>query len=244
MARMSSPRARLAAVVLAVFLGTALAGCSGNNGADEGDPTSGSSTGDTTSGSTGDTTSGSTDSPSVDPNLTYGLDLPAGVHLTPLGSDLTIGQTARVAWQPDKKTVGVLAITVTRLRKGSLKDFAGFTLDDRTKQSTPYYVDAKVRNIGRSDLGGVATPLYLVDGQDVLVEASTFQSTFKPCAAQPLPGKFKAGASTKVCLVYIAADHGTLRAVSFRPTQEYAPIEWTGPLTTPSVKPTKKPTKN
>jgi hypothetical protein len=227
MTRVSSRWLRLAAVVLAG--GLALAGCGGDNQADLGPTSAGSSSG-----------TSPTFTMTVDPNEAYGLDLPEGVQLTRLGSELKVGQTARVAWQPDKKTVGVIAVTVTRLRRGTLKDFAGFTLDDRTRQSTPYYVDARVRNIGKSDLGGVPTPLYLVDGHDVLVGASTFQSTFKPCAAKPLPDKFKTGASAKVCMVFIAANHGTLKAVSFRPTQDYAPIDWTGTV----VKPTKKPTKN
>jgi hypothetical protein len=161
----------------------------------------------------------------------YGLDLPRGIKLTELGTDLKLGQTARVAWELKEGTAGLAAISVTRLRKGALKDLAGFTLDDRTRKSTPYYVDARVKNIGTVGLGGVATPLYLVDGNDVLVEASSFQSTFAPCAAKPLPEKFPPGAAAKVCLVYIAAERGTLRAVSFRPEQAYAPIEWTGELT-------------
>jgi hypothetical protein len=230
MTRMSSRGLRLAGVVvLAAATGLALTGCGGDKSADS-DPTS-------TGSSSGSSPGSPTYTETVDPNEAYGLNLPTGVQLTPLGSDLKVGQTARVAWQPDKKTVGVLAVKVTKLRQGTLKDFAGFTLDDRTKQSTPYYVDAKVRNIGISDLSGVPTPLYLVDGHDVLVAASTFQSTFKPCAAQPLPEKFKEGATTRVCLVFIAANHGTLKAVSFRPTQDYAPIDWTGSV----VKSTKKP---
>ena len=48
----------------------------------------------------------------------------------------------------------------------------------------------------------------------------------------------RTGATAKVCLVYLAPDKGDLTAVSFRPTQEDAPITWTGELKKP--KPTKK----
>ncbi len=174
---------------------------------------------------------------SVDPNLAYGLDLPAGVHLTRLGSRLKLGETARVAWEPDKNTVGVLAVTVTRLRQGSVEDLDDFILDEAAKQSTPYYVDAEVENIGKTDLGGAATPLYLVNGKDVLVRASKLQGTFAPCAARPLPRQFKPEASAEVCLVYLVANHGTLRSVSFRPKQEYEPISWTGTVAKPTESP-------
>ena len=133
--------------------------------------------------------------------------------------------------------MGVLAVTVTGLRQGSLEDFDDFILDEKAKQSTPYYVDAEVENIGKSDLGGVATAPPLLNGKDVLVRASTFQSTFAPCAAKPLPKKFKPEASTEVCLVFLVANHGTLRAVSFRPRQEYEPISWTGTVTKPTEAP-------
>jgi hypothetical protein len=235
--------ASLAAVVLAGAL--ALAGCGGEEKADN-EPTSTGSSSQPSSDSpsqsptrsqTESTSAEPLKSGSADPNLAYGLDLPAGVHLTPLGSRLKLGETARIAWKPDNKTVGVLAMTVTGLRQGRLEDFDDFILDEEVMQSTPYYVDVEVENIGKSDLGGVDTPLYLVNGKDVLVRASTLQGKFAPCAAKPLPRKFEPEASAEVCLVYFVANHGTLRSVSFRPKQEYQPISWTGAVTKPTEVP-------
>jgi hypothetical protein len=236
------PTARLAAVVLVG--GLVLAGCGGDEKADD-EPTSTESSAQPSSESSSESPTGSQSestaeplkSGSADPNLAYGLDLPAGVHLTPLGSRLKVGETARIAWEPVKNTVGVLAVTVTRLRQGSLADFDDFILDDKAKQSTPYYVDAEIENIGKTDLGRMDTPLYLVNGKDVLVRASSLQGRFAPCAAKPLPRKFKPEASTEVCLVYFVANHGTLRSVSFRPRQEYEPISWTGTVKKPTDAP-------
>ena len=118
---------------------------------------------------------------------------PAGVRLTPLGSRLKVGETARIAWEPDKNTVGVLAVTVTRLRQGSLEDFDDFILDEQAEQSTPYYVDAEVENIGKSDLGGVDTPLYLVNGNDVLVRASTLQEQVRAVCCETAAQEVQAG---------------------------------------------------
>ncbi|CUR54271.1 conserved exported hypothetical protein [metagenome] len=231
-------RLGIVAIVLTV-LSVGLAGCGGD---DPADPVGAGSSG--SSGSTATSGDDSSSSPDVDPNLAYGLKVPPGVKLTELGSDLSLGDTARVAWQVEPSKVGVVALTVTKLRRGSVKDFSGFVLDEATQQSTPFYVDATVRNLGRSDLSGVKTPLLLLDGNDVLVRQSTFQSTFTPCAAEPLPEKFKPGRATKVCLVFIAADHGSLAGVTFRPDSSFDPIQWTGELTAPKVdKPTKKKNK-
>jgi len=219
-------RSRGACLSALLVVGLTLSGCGGGDDPDASDTAS---------------TTPSTSAP-ANPNEAYGLDLPAGVQLTALGTDLQVGETAKVAWQPKKSLVGVLSITVTRLRQGSIKDFAGFTLDERTKISTPYYVDAKVKNLGKTDLGGLAVPLYMVDGKNTLVQASSFQSTFRPCTAKPFPKTFGPGKSAEVCLVYVAANHGQLKAVSFRPTQEYLPIQWTGIVATPKATPKATPT--
>jgi len=89
-------------------------------------------------------------------------------------------------------------------------------------------LDAKVTNVGDTDLGGRPVPLYIVDGQNRLIEASIFTAAFHPCPGATLPKKFKSGDTAKACLVFLSPDHGDLTAVSFRPTQEFDPITWTG----------------
>ena len=92
---------------------------------------------------------------------------------------------------------------------------------------------AKIRNVGATDLGGRRPPLYAVDGDNKLIESSTFASTFKPCPSEAFPKKFKTGDAVDTCLVYLAPDKGELAAVSFRPTEDFDPIIWVGELTTP-----------
>lgn len=208
--------------LLAVLTAAALlAGCSGN-----GEPKSGPST-----GTSGTTTSTTTSTPTA--AQTNYLEVPDGVRLTQPGSELSLGQTATVAYEPRQGTVAALQIKVTRLRQVTFDQFVGWKLDKKVKETTPYFVDAKVTNVGSSDLGGRPVPLYIVDGQNRLIEASIFTAAFHPCAGATLPKKFKKGDSTKACLVYLSPDHGDLTAVSFRPTQEFDPITWTGEVQKP-----------
>lgn len=232
----SRPALRVAALATASVL--ALAGCSSTANNAQPGPTS--SSGTTTAGST-------TMSPTLDPAAlasAYGVAVPPGVLLTAPGSELKVLQSATIAWAPKAKLVGALTITVTRLRQGQIKDFDGFTIDDRTRASTPYYVDAIVKNVGTSNLSGVQVPLYLLDQTNTLYESSGFGGTFRPCAAQPLPAGFTAGKTVRVCLVYLAPNHGTLEAITFRPTQAFNPITWTGTVIKPARKPTKKSRKS
>lgn len=206
----------------------ALSGCSGGSD-DSAAPSAGS----------GSASGSSSASASAEPYL----PVPDGVELTAPGSELAVGESATVAYEPRQGQVGVLDIRVTRLEKTSFKEsFQGWKLDDATRKTNPYFVRAKVRNVGESDLGGRNVPLYIVDGRNTLIEASSFASTFKPCANGQFPDKFKQGDATSVCLVYLSPKRGDLTAASFRPTQDFSPITWTGELSSPQAE--KKSTKS
>lgn len=190
--------------------------------------------GEATSDSTPSTASFATSSPASATATPY-LQVPDGVELTAQGAELGLGERATVAWEPRQGRVGVLGIKVTRLEKTTFKEsFAGWQLDRVTKRSTPFFVRATITNAGRTELGGRRLPLYLVDGANTLIEASSFASTFDPCPSTPFfPKKFPAGARAEMCLVFLAPDKGRLSAVSFRPTQDFNPITWTGKITEP-----------
>ena len=114
---------RMRGLVGAAVLVWALTGCSGS---DE-DPAADASSGDDSSAVP--TQDAATEAP-------Y-LPVPDGVELTAQGSDLEVGDTATVAWEPRKKVVGALAIKVTRLEKASLRALSAFRLEPAQKRSTP-----------------------------------------------------------------------------------------------------------
>ena len=157
------------------------------------------------------------------------LDVPTGVELTTQGSALELGDTATVAYEVDQSTVGVLDITVTDLRRTTFKEsFQGWKLDKQLEKANPYFVEATFKNVGDTDLAGQRPPLYIVDGDDTLVESSTFVTDFEACPSTDFPKEFGPGDKVKRCLVFLAPDAGELVAVSFRPAQEYNPITWSG----------------
>jgi hypothetical protein len=208
----------VAALTVAAAL---VAGCSGD---DKGSGAGGSASPSATSGETG------TASTSATPTL----PVPAGVELSPEGSQLAVGDTATVAYELRQDVVGVLDIKVNRLEKTSFKkSFVGWDLDQAQKKSNPYFVRVTLTNRGDTDLGGKRIPLYIVDGTNTLVEATTFASAFPPCEPGEFPKRFKTGRTMKACLVFLSPKKGDLTAVSFRPTQEYDPITWTGELEKP-----------
>ena len=213
--------ASLAGVVLAAGL---IAGCSGDG---DDDPDAKESAGPSASGSATE---------SAEPTL----PVPEGVELSPQGSQLAVGDTATVAYEVKQGVVGVLDLKVTRLEKTSIrKSFVGWDLDEGQRQAKPYFVRVTVTNRGETDLGGRRVPLYIVDGENTLVESTTFSSAFTACEPGEFPKKFPPGKKVKACLVYLAPRKGDLVAVSFRPTQEFDPITWTGELLDP--KPPKPP---
>jgi hypothetical protein len=207
---------------LAAVAALVLAGCGGGSGSS------------TPSAAGTDSASSSQGSPSgPSPSASESRTVVDGVTLTAQGSELKVGQTARVSWRPDQKTVGVIAVSVTKLVRMPISAFSDWRLNAATQRSTPYFVHATVRNIGRSDLSGQPVPLYLLDQRNTLLQASTFQASYAACPSRPLPAKFTRSKRTSVCLVYFAPDPGRLVATSFRPSQSFQAITWTGPLAKP-----------
>lgn len=219
---MTRRRTRLAAVAAVIALG--LAACGGGEDAPTDDAPSADASPTSPDGTDG------TDGPGA-PDAR--VPVPEGVELTDEGSDLAFGDGATVVHAPSQTRGSVLELTVTGVRQGRIRDFAAYALDDATAASTPYYVDVTVTNVGEGDVGGSPVPLWAVNASDQLVQASGFTAPFRPCASTPLPRAFGGGESVETCLVYLLGGDGELTAVSFRPTQEFAPIVWTGEITPP-----------
>ncbi len=226
--RVTRAHRRLGALTAgAVLTSVALVGCGGGDApADE-----------STSASSSSATATEPSDETTDP-ADY-LPVPDDVELTPQGSDLTLKEPAAVAWQPRQDLVGVLGISVNRLEQTTFAEsFQGWQLDAAARKSTPYFVRATIENLGDTDLGEQDVPLYALDATDTLIQASSFLAKFEPCPGNGVfPETFGPGATKDVCLVYLLPNGGELDAVSFRPSQEFGPITWTGPIKQLAKKP-------
>ena len=223
---------RIAALTLASAL--ALAGCGG--GANE-EPAAEGTSGEPT-----------VPSPSPTPSVTTDLEVPDGVELTAPGTQLSFGDAATVAFEVERpssaggqakgdrlgadgrRTAGtVLSLRVDSARKGSLKDLKGFRLTDPYQRKANYfYVRVTVRNQGAKRFGDVGVPLWGISGENTLLPPVQFTSAFAKCPTEPLPVGFRPGARFQTCLVFLSPDKGSLEGVSYRPTEDFTPIEWRG----------------
>lgn len=183
-------------------------------------------------------------SASSSPSASSTVAVPDGTSITDQGSKLSYGETGTVIFEPSQGRGTVLQLTVKSVKQGSLDDFKGFILDDSYKQKASYYyATVSVKNVGEGDVGGVGVPLWGVNAANTLLPAVNFTTSFKPCPTKPLPKSFPKGATLSTCLVYLSPDKGKLVSVSYRPSQEFNPITWTGDIATPKPTPTKKPKK-
>ncbi len=223
--RVRSPLTRpaLSLVVLTTASALALAGCS---------------SGDAKKASGSSTPSSGTASPS--PSST--VDVPSGAKLTDQGSKLSFGDSATVIFEPNRGRGTTLRLTVRTVRRGTLADFKGFILDDAyKKKASYYYATVKVKNLGEGDVGGVPVPLWGVNETNTLLPPVNFTTSFKKCASRSLPKKFASGDSLSTCLVFLAPKRGKLESISYRPSQEFNAITWTGSIEKPTApKKTKK----
>lgn len=182
--------------------------------------------------------------PDPTPTPTTSAEVPEGAEITPPGTQLAFGETATVAHEArvdGANKSSVLELTVDTAAQGSIKDFSGFNLDDPYRKNAHYYyVRVTVKNAGEEDLGGAAVPLWGISGKNTLLPAVKFTSSFKKCPTETLPKSFAPDAEFKTCLVYLSPDKGTLEGISYRPTEEFVPIEWRGPVKALPAKPKKK----
>lgn len=158
-----------------------------------------------------------------------GFEPPEGVELTPVGTELAVGEPATVVLDLGGAASSAITVEVTEVATGTMRDFRFFSLDESARGSTPYYVRASVTNEGPAGLGGVSLPLLAHSDADTVYPASELVGTFEPCPTPTVPESFLAGNSAEVCLVFLVPAGETLRTVDLQPGDPSDAVRWTAP---------------
>lgn len=156
-----------------------------------------------------------------------GFDVPAGVTITKGGSTLELGQPASVVYQVEEGATSVVTVAVNKVRKGNIKkDFTFFSLDEKSKNASAYYVRLNVRNEGPSGLGGVALPVLAHTQSNTVFPASEMVGNFRPCPRAALPESFLQGRQVDRCLVFLLPKGEKLSTVDLQTGPEADAIHW------------------
>ncbi len=153
------------------------------------------------------------------------VQVPEGVTLTEAGATVEVGEPATAVYD-DGERLSVLTVSVTKVVKGSIKDFKSFVLGPQERASTPYYVSATVTDEGPRPLGQTTVPLYALDSTGTLFPATSLVGSFDRCAGGPLPSGFAPGDTVETCLVYLVPANATLQSVQLRTDDTADPISW------------------
>ena len=156
-----------------------------------------------------------------------GFDVPAGVTLTKGGTVLTEDDSASVIYQVGNAAASAITVTVTSVAKGDIDDFKFFSLDEETKQASPFYVSVTVKNEGPAGLGGAALPIYAHDSSNTIFPPNELVGDFKPCPQPALPKTFLPGATADLCLVYLVPKGKALQSVDLQTGSSKDAITWT-----------------
>lgn len=157
---------------------------------------------------------------------TPAVDVPEGVTLTDPGDTLQIGKAASVVYRADENRRSVVTVTVKKIRKGRMKDFKHFSLDRKSRSSTPYYVNTVVRNDGPGGLSRAAVPLYGLDSSDTYFPPTQLVGEFDRCVGGALPAKFAPGDKATRCFVLLVPKGAKLRSVQVRTEDLDEPVSW------------------
>jgi hypothetical protein len=145
---------------------------------------------------------------------------------TVAGTELDLGKTAVVDFKVDQNHDSQIELTVTKVKKGKVKDLHQFDLNDAARNSSVYYVSTNVKNLGPDALSNQKLVLYGKVSNDLVVPPVVLRSSFAKCDYTPLPKKFTEGKSAKGCMVMLAQNHGTISEVQWRAPDDSEPISW------------------
>lgn len=155
-----------------------------------------------------------------------GFQVPTGVELTKGGTKLIEDEPASVVYRVGDNAASAITVTVTSVRKGSIKDFRFFSLDSASKASSPFYVRVTVKNEGPAGLGGASLPIFAHDSGNTIFPPNELVGTFKPCPRPVLPKSFLPGSTAKLCLVYLVPKGKALQSVDLQTGSSADAISW------------------
>jgi hypothetical protein len=142
------------------------------------------------------------------------------------GTVVRLGQRAVVQWRGQRGHQSRAAVTVTAVKRGSIRDLKQFQLTRPARSSTVYYVSAAVRNLGPGNLSGRFLTLYGKVSARLVVQPVRFTLAFKRCDYQPLPAHFTKGKRARVCMVMLAPRHGRISSIEWRSSGRQLPVSW------------------
>ena len=165
--------------------------------------------------------------PTARTDVPKGFDVPAGVTITKGGSTLEVGRSASVVYEVEEQAASAVTVTVNGVKTGDIdKDFTFFSLDEKLKASTPYYVRLSVVNEGPSGLGGVAIPVLAHTRSNTVFPPNELVGTFRPCPNPALPESFLEGAKADLCLVFLLPKGEKLQSIDLQTGSEADAIHW------------------
>lgn len=147
------------------------------------------------------------------------------------GKTLALGQRAvtdYVDYGAKNTNPTKVAVTVQKVRKGSIADFKDFDLDAKQKKTVPYYVDAKYENLGSFALTRHLMEPSIEDSHGNEYKPLTLivlSGTFKPCP-EPSAAKLKPGASFTGCASILLPKRTAFERVRFNGDVTKDPVFW------------------
>lgn len=155
---------------------------------------------------------------------------PEATPTTEPGTELEVGESARLSWSPTQRLHGEIEVEVTSLERTSYRrSFGDWVLTEQMKGKKPYFVRATVRNVGEQGLGDRAVPLFGLTEDNTPYEAASFDASFPACGPARLPKKFKPGDTLEACLVILVPSQKKFIGATYR-IGDAAPVTWTGPV--------------
>jgi hypothetical protein len=127
-----------------------------------------------------------------------------------------------------ERTETKVAVTVKKVRKGSISDFKDFNLDAKQKATVPYYVDVKYENLGELKLQRFLLDPSIEDSDGTEykpINLIVLSGTFKQCP-EPSRARLRPGKSFELCAPILVPKGKTFERVRFQGDVTKDPYFW------------------
>lgn len=174
--------------------------------------------------------------PSTDPSAADTAPATGSGDYTPAGTQLKIGESAKISYSPVKKVKSDLTLTLDSIDRGNPADLKALKLGDQAAGQVPYYLRFTVTGgAGSQDLKFYTLNGSAFDG--LLPDGSQASPLFvigdwKPCNGPDFPSGYGPGQKLKVCFPVLAGQStkvvGVQYAESDTPYDQFKgkPIVW------------------
>jgi|GEM_PF-5921272 hypothetical protein len=147
--------------------------------------------------------------------------------VTEPGSKLKLGEPGVVRYESGEKKTE-LEVTPASITQGNIADLQKFDLKEDQKNSVPFYVAVRYKNVGSASLKSPVLDGNItgIDDSGQRIPKVILLSSLPACQSADIPEEWAAGATLQSCTAFLVPKGNTLVGVQYGGNYKDQPLTW------------------